>query len=92
MSLFVEPKGDALALIDVGFLDDEEEAIEANERASGRIRADDESSSEREFHLAKQVDAATIRVNYWSDRKDVLVPFDITTGLGLGEDAESKQD
>ena len=74
---------DCSNIVSVTFLDAAGKDLGATPSMSSSMGMPGMMTSERTFVLPKKVDTATISITYWTDVKEVLVPFDVKATLGL---------
>jgi hypothetical protein len=80
-SLALKGKGRMAIIKAVQFLDENGKEIESS--PSGSASYGEEFTID--YQLKKKVSKATVKVECWSDLKDVEVPLDIKTGIGIGK-------
>jgi hypothetical protein len=81
MSISLKGKGSMSAIKAISFLDGNGKEIESNR---GGYTAWGEEFT-LDYQLKKKVDKATVKVEYWTDLKDVEIPVNIKTGIGIGK-------
>ncbi len=74
-------KGDSSVIKDIRFFDGSGKEVEA-ERSTTSSWGD---SFEWQYNLMEKINSANIKVTTWTDLKNIEVPFEIKTGIGVGK-------
>ncbi len=85
MQVSLKADRDLTDIAAVRFLDEQGKAIESESAGSSRMSFGDQVTVTREYRLAREVEAVTVEIDVWTDLRTVEVPFDVTTGVGLGK-------
>jgi hypothetical protein len=81
MSISIKGKGSIAVIKLISFFDENGKELESNR--SGYSAWGQEFTLDYQFK--KKVDKATVKVEYFTDLKDVEIPLDIKTGIGIGK-------
>ncbi len=59
--------------------------IESSEAGGSRMGFGGKVEIEKNYTLAKKVDAVTVEITHWTDMKTLEVPIDVKTGVGMAK-------
>jgi len=82
-SVTLHANADCSNIAEIKFLDAASREMEVRDGGSSSTSFGNAVAAEKTFILPKKVDFATIVITYWTDMKEVKVPFDIKATLGL---------
>ena len=74
---------DCSNIASIAFLDAAGKDLDAKPSSSSSMGMAGMMTVEKSFVLPRKVDRATISITYWTDLKEVVVPFDVKATLGL---------
>ena len=81
LCITLKGKGDSSVIKEIQFLDASGKEVEA-ERSMTSSWGD---SFEWQYSLNEKINSANVKVTTWTDLRNVEVPFDIKTGIGVGK-------
>ena len=83
LAITLEAKTSLDTVADIQFFDVDGKEIESETAGESSMGFGNQVTVDRTYNLGRKVDTANITITYWTDLKNVTVPFQVVVGVGL---------